>query len=187
MRPPFAPDPREGEAALSAPAFSTKANLVDRRVAFAAGIQAMKTHARKGETVPEITSAMTPDTEAVAVEERPAWCDGRDMDASPENGINSEKGYTQQILYALTAFRNGEFSRRLPVEWTGVHGKIADVFNEILAFSERRANETARICRMVGKEGKLEQRMAVPGVTGGWVDEIQALNTLIADLARPTA
>ena len=29
--------------------------------------------------------------------------------------------------------------------------------------------------------------MAVPGVTGGWVDEIQALNTLIADLARPTA
>ena len=67
-----------------------------------------------------------------------------------------------------------------------MHGKIADVFNEILAFSERRANEMARICRMVGKEGKLEQRMAVPGVTGGWVDEIQALNTLIADLARPT-
>ena len=115
----------------------------------------------------------------MAVEERPAWSD-RNGQGQPE------KAFTQQVLYALTAFRNGEFSRRLPVEWTGVHGKIADVFNEILAFSERRANETARVCRMVGKEGKLEQRMAVPGVTGGWVDEIQALNTLIADLARPT-
>ena len=28
--------------------------------------------------------------------------------------------------------------------------------------------------------------MAVPGVIGGWADEIQALNTLIDDLVRPT-
>ncbi len=100
---------------------------------------------------------------------------------------HSEDAFTRQILHALIALRNGDFSRRLPVDWIGVHGKIADAFNEILAFNERRAHETARVCRMVGKEGKLEQRMAVPGVTGGWVDEIQALNTLIADLARPTA
>jgi HAMP domain-containing protein/signal transduction histidine kinase/DNA-binding response OmpR family regulator len=120
------------------------------------------------------------ETAALALEEPSSW-DG-------DGAANlSEDGFTRQILYALIALRNGDFSRRLPMEWVGVHGKIADAFNEILAFNERRANETARVCRMVGKEGKLEQRMAVPGVTGGWVDEIQALNTLIADLARPTA
>jgi HAMP domain-containing protein/CheY-like chemotaxis protein/signal transduction histidine kinase len=108
-----------------------------------------------------------------------------------EHSGNGEVKFTNgdampQILCAMLAFRDGDFTQRLPSEWTGVEGKIADVMNEIMAFSQRRAHEMARVCRMVGREGKLQQRMAVPGVTGGWVDEIQALNTLIADLARPT-
>jgi len=55
-----------------------------------------------------------------------------------------------------------------------------------LHVSERRAAETARVCRVVGKEGKLKERMRVPGAVGGWADEIDALNTLIADLVWPT-
>ncbi len=120
------------------------------------------------------------ETTAVALESPPSWNGNGE-------GAPQEDTFTRQILFALVALRNGDFTKRLPVDWVGMHGKIADAFNEILAFNERRANETSRVCRMVGKEGKLEQRMAVPGVTGGWVDEIQALNTLIADLARPTA
>ena len=92
----------------------------------------------------------------------------------------------QHILQAVVAFRNGDFSQRLPAEWTGVHGKIADAFNDILRMSERRAKEAERVCRMVGKEGRLQQRMSVPGVIGGWADEIHSINTLIADLAWPT-
>jgi hypothetical protein len=38
----------------------------------------------------------------------------------------------------------------------------------------------------VGKEGKLKQRMAVPGAVGGWADEVAAVNTLIDDLVWPT-
>ena len=38
----------------------------------------------------------------------------------------------------------------------------------------------------VGKEGKLKQRMTVAGVTGGWADEVAAINTLIDDLVWPT-
>src|SRR6476646_9942169 len=57
-----------------------------------------------------------------------------------------------QILLAMLAFRSGEFSWRLPSEWTGIHGKIADAFNDVLLISERRAKETARVSRMVGKE-----------------------------------
>src|SRR5919107_972955 len=36
------------------------------------------------------------------------------------------------------------------------------------------------------KEGRLRQRMSVPQVAAGWSDEIEAINTLIDDLAWPT-
>ena len=41
--------------------------------------------------------------------------------------------------------------------------------------------------RTVGKEGKLKQRMVVPGAVGGWADEVAAINLLIDDLVWPTA
>ncbi len=107
-------------------------------------------------------------------------------DDTPPASKNGAGNPLQQILVAMVAFRNGEFSQRLPAEWTGVEGKIADAFNDILKISERRTKEAARVCRMVGKEGKLQQRMSMPGVTGGWADEIDSLNTLIDDLVWPT-
>ncbi|MCC6797304.1 MAG: HAMP domain-containing protein [Candidatus Hydrogenedentes bacterium] len=92
----------------------------------------------------------------------------------------------EQILQALVAYREGDFSQRLPTEWVGVHGKIADTFNAILQASERRSNEVARICRVVGKEGKLKQRISMPGVIGTWADEVNSLNTLLDDMVWPT-
>ncbi|MFL6279106.1 MAG: HAMP domain-containing protein, partial [Vicinamibacterales bacterium] len=86
----------------------------------------------------------------------------------------------------MLAFKQGDFSVRLPNDLTGVNGKIADAFNDIALVSERRAHETARVTRAVGKEGKLKQRMTLAGLTGGWADEVNALNTLIDDLVWPT-
>src|SRR5919197_6258932 len=90
--------------------------------------------------------------------------------------------FSQQLLAAMIAFRNGDFAARMPSDLVGVEGKVADAFNEIASLSERRALETARVSRAVGKEGKLKQRMAVPGVVGGWADEVAAVNLLIDDL-----
>ena len=75
---------------------------------------------------------------------------------------------------------------RMPADVTGLNGKIADAFNDIALVSERRARETSRVSYTVGKEGKLKQRMSVPGVAGGWADEVAAINTLIDDLVWPT-
>ncbi|WP_395736154.1 HAMP domain-containing protein [Prosthecobacter sp.] len=86
----------------------------------------------------------------------------------------------------MLAFRKGDFTMRLPEGWTGVRGKIADAFNDVLGMSERRAHEAAWVARVVGKEGRLRQRMSVTGMIGGWADEVQALNTLMDDLVRPT-
>jgi HAMP domain-containing protein/signal transduction histidine kinase/DNA-binding response OmpR family regulator len=94
--------------------------------------------------------------------------------------------FSKALLEALFLLRDGDFSVRLPNDLIGIDGKIADVFNDIAAVSERRARETARVSHAVGKEGKLKQRMAVPGAIGGWADEVAAVNTLIDDLVWPT-
>jgi HAMP domain-containing protein/CheY-like chemotaxis protein/signal transduction histidine kinase len=95
-------------------------------------------------------------------------------------------GFSRDLLVALQRFRDGDFEVRLAPDFAGIDGKIADVFNEILRVSARRAAEIARVCRVVGKEGKLKQRMHVPGAVGGWADEVVSLNTLIDDLVWPT-
>ena len=45
----------------------------------------------------------------------------------------------------------------MPAGWTGVQGKVADAFNDVLVMSERRASEAERVARVVGKEGRLRQ------------------------------
>ncbi|HEY3499568.1 MAG TPA: hypothetical protein VGK73_32985, partial [Polyangiaceae bacterium] len=112
----------------------------------------------------------------------------------PENGhgagspsLNgSGPDFARSLLDALVRFRDGDFSSRMQSDLVGVEGKIADVFNDILSVSARRTAETARVCRVVGKEGKLKERMRVPGAQGGWADEVSDLNTLIDDLVWPT-
>jgi HAMP domain-containing protein/CheY-like chemotaxis protein/signal transduction histidine kinase len=94
--------------------------------------------------------------------------------------------FSRQLLAALVSLRDGDFTVRLPSDLIGVNGKIADVFNDIAAVSLRRAHETERVSRVVGKEGKLKQRMSVPGAVGGWADEVAAINMLIEDLVWPT-
>src|SRR6202046_4164724 len=97
-----------------------------------------------------------------------------------------DQAFYRQLLTAMLAFRDGDFNSRLPSDLVGLPGKIADAFNDILTVSARRSEETTRICRVVGKEGRLKQRITVPGITGGWSDEITAINTLIDDLVWPT-
>jgi hypothetical protein len=66
---------------------------------------------------------------------------------------------------------------RLATGWSGVQGRIADLFNEIVEMSEHRSQQAAEVARIVGKEGRLRQRMATGGFTGGWAEEVEALNT----------
>src|SRR5438477_12276740 len=102
------------------------------------------------------------------------------------NGSTAEAQYEQQLLEAMIAFRDGDLSQRLPVGWSGVFGKIADAFNDVAALNDRRVRENRRVCQAVGKEGKLRQRMSVPGVAGAWADEVFQFNTLVEDLVWPT-
>src|SRR5262245_38211208 len=91
------------------------------------------------------------------------------------------------VLDAMLAFRDGNFSVRLPSNWTGVHGKLPDVFNETIYIAQRLNAAPARGSGPVGKEGKLKQRMFVSGATGHWAKKVGSINMLIHDLVWPTA
>ena len=101
----------------------------------------------------------------------------------PENGHpaaydgTSGDGFARELLVAMLRFRDGDFSARMPSGLVGLEGKIADAFNDILAVSTRRTAETARVSRVVGKEGKLKERMRVPTAGGGWADEESSRST----------
>jgi len=41
------------------------------------------------------------------------------------------------ILQTLLSVRDGDFSVRLPVVWTGLKGRIADTFNEIVSATNK--------------------------------------------------
>ncbi len=90
------------------------------------------------------------------------------------------------LLSALTALRQGRTGVRLPPDWTGVAGKVADAFNEVVGQNERMAEELARLSRIVGKEGKLSRRLSLGDVTGFWRDSVGSVNDLIDDLVHPT-
>src|SRR3954462_10644514 len=47
------------------------------------------------------------------------------------------------LLSALTALKKGKPGVRLPLDWTGVSGKVADAFNEVMEQNERMATGVA--------------------------------------------
>jgi HAMP domain-containing protein/CheY-like chemotaxis protein/signal transduction histidine kinase len=92
----------------------------------------------------------------------------------------------RQILRCLTAVQKGNFSVRLPTDWTGLEGKVADSLNEIITANERMAKELKRVSRMVGKQGKISQRVVFSEAGGAWQGMEESLNSLISDLVWPT-
>ena len=93
----------------------------------------------------------------------------------------------KKLLRAMQAVRDGDFSVRLAPDLTGLSGKIADTFNEMVSANERMARELERVGQMVGKEGKTRIRVASERRSGAWGAMESSVNTLIDDLLWPTA
>src|SRR5436309_2018290 len=90
------------------------------------------------------------------------------------------------ILGSLQTMRDGDFSVRLPGSWTGVAGKIADTFNDIVAANQQMAKELRRVGKVVGKEGRTRERTKFNESRGSWGEMEVSVNTLVEDLLRPT-
>jgi HAMP domain-containing protein/CheY-like chemotaxis protein/signal transduction histidine kinase len=92
----------------------------------------------------------------------------------------------KQLLTALTALRKGDFTARLPLEWTELDGKIADAFNEVVEMNQKLTLEIDRLGKAVGKEGRINQRASLGDAGGSWAGLVDSVNTLIGDLVWPT-
>jgi HAMP domain-containing protein/CheY-like chemotaxis protein/signal transduction histidine kinase len=89
------------------------------------------------------------------------------------------------ILSSLQTMRDGDFSVRLPGSWTGLPGKLADTFNEIVSSNQQIAHELRRVGQVVGKEGKTRERTQFHQPRGAWGEMEVSINTLVDDLLQP--
>src|SRR2546422_1114171 len=95
--------------------------------------------------------------------------------------VSEETLNTKQLLNTLVALKKGNFSVRLPVEWTGVAGKIADTLNDVIEMNEKLTKELERVSRAVGKEGKITERASLGSVGGSWAKRVDSGHTLVAE------
>jgi|HubBroStandDraft_1064217.scaffolds.fasta_scaffold00038_19 HAMP domain-containing protein/CheY-like chemotaxis protein len=90
------------------------------------------------------------------------------------------------LLEALQAMRVGDFAVRLRGDLTGLPGKVADTFNEIIATNERLAAQLEQVGQVVGRDGKTRRRVRIGLPSGAWAEMENTINTLIDDLLWPT-
>jgi signal transduction histidine kinase/HAMP domain-containing protein len=87
----------------------------------------------------------------------------------------------------MLAFRDGNFAVRLPSDWDGVEGQIAAAFNQAVSHEDQLWREVSRLNRAIGRDGRIKERMSVPAAAGSWAARVASFNTILDDLARPTA
>jgi HAMP domain-containing protein/signal transduction histidine kinase/DNA-binding response OmpR family regulator len=99
--------------------------------------------------------------------------------------VTAEVIDSKRLFRVLSAFQNGDFSVRMPVDHAGMTGKIYDAINHSIDLNQRMAKELARISAVVGKAGNVRQRATLASAGGDWLQCIESVNTLVTDLVQP--
>ncbi|MDP2307424.1 MAG: HAMP domain-containing protein, partial [Pseudomonadota bacterium] len=94
---------------------------------------------------------------------------------------------TLVLLKTLRAAEHGDFTARLPLDWTGGAGEIAASFNAIIAANERMTTSFQSVATLVGVEGQVSKRAPIGATVGGWTAATEAFNAVITDLSQPTS
>ena len=89
------------------------------------------------------------------------------------------------VLNVLASLCAGDFTARAePRE--GLSGQVAERVNQLATLQERRTRELVRASRVIGREGRVAERLDEVGSEGEWSTGAAAVNSLIDDLVRPT-
>src|SRR5690348_15358027 len=86
---------------------------------------------------------------------------GRNGRAKLDKRQSSDYLDPDQLLAVLEAVRKGDFSRRFKGT-RGHAGQVYAALNDIIEKNERLTSELARISQVVGRDGQIEARAAVP-------------------------
>jgi len=107
--------------------------------------------------------------------------------AGDEDGALTRDGQAiEQIIAALTAAADGNFSVRVRARRRDQIGELQSRVNELIELNARQARELRRVSRVIGREGRMTERASLGPVAGGWAENTEAINSLIDDLVRPT-
>ncbi|HEX7744833.1 MAG TPA: HAMP domain-containing protein [Micromonosporaceae bacterium] len=98
---------------------------------------------------------------------------------------SDETAMLAELAEALRRVRRGDLKVRLPRR-AGMAGEVADAFNDVVSLQERQHLDVRRISRIVGRDGRLTERLDEEGYDGSWAGSQRAINALIDDLGRPT-
>ena len=92
----------------------------------------------------------------------------------------------KELLKVLMEVKNGNFSVRMPIDQLGINGKVCDTLNDIIELNERMMHEFTKARNIIGKQGKLTERIELPSPKGSWYTGVDSINKLISDLVHPT-
>src|SRR4051794_30103682 len=95
-------------------------------------------------------------------------------------------GLLDELISVMTRVRQGTLDVRL-ARRNGLAGQVVDGFNALIDLQERRNRDLLRISRVVGREGRMLERLDEEEFDGAWATGAAAINSLIDDLARPTS
>ena len=97
-----------------------------------------------------------------------------------------EKEQLKKVLLMVKGIRSGDFSVRLDNTFEdNLIADIAEVLNDINDMNATMAQEFVRVGKIVGKEGKMSERVAIGSVKGAWLTNVESVNGLITDLVQP--
>jgi CheY-like chemotaxis protein/signal transduction histidine kinase/HAMP domain-containing protein len=106
--------------------------------------------------------------------------------AGRNGSTSSEAAALVRVTEALEALGRGDVNTRLPVRGEGAARQAAVAFNRVAELSGRLTRETERVSRVVGREGRMGERVTMGPSEGAWRASADAINALIDDLVRPT-
>ncbi len=112
---------------------------------------------------------------------------GQSVKKQRNGTVEVDAAALNRLLSGLVAMRDGNFRRRVTVSGDGVMAELAAVFNEVADRNVHLTGELARVRRVVGREGKLTERLETGACEGSWAAAIDASNELVDDLARPVS
>ncbi len=90
-----------------------------------------------------------------------------------------------ELLDVLLAMKKGDFSKRMPVDRTGIAGKISDTLNEIIDSDKDFTDELKKAAKEIGDKGKTTYRVSDKSGTTKWSTSIESMNDLFDSLIWP--
>jgi HAMP domain-containing protein/CheY-like chemotaxis protein/signal transduction histidine kinase len=100
--------------------------------------------------------------------------------------VEIRKQDLQELLDALRAARDGEVGMRLAPQKSGLMGDVAKAFNSLAERREGLTNELTRLSKVIGREGRMDERAQLKNAKGSWAESVSSVNSMIDDLVRPT-